>query len=230
MAIIGIAIFTSLGTWQVNRAKEKQILQDKVESQQSKPAFRLNESIDDIADKIYMPVKAAGKYDPENEILIDNQINNGQAGYHVLTPFVLSDNNSVILVNRGWIPLGKSRDILPELTSPAGEIVIEGKLAKHKSKPALVLDNAINIENKVWMFYDEQLYAAKTGFTLLPAVILLKEDAPDGYFREWPKYDANVTMHIGYAVQWYVFAAIVLITYIGVNLKKKEQDNAASNE
>jgi len=232
LAIIGISVFFNLGTWQVNRAELKEKMQHEIESKRNKAAFTLKASMSDIADKVYTPVKAFGHYDAKNEILIDNEIHQGKAGYHVLTPLILEDKQSVIMVNRGWVPLGRSRDILPELVTPAGHIAVNGRISRHKSKPALILDQSNTNPGKVWPYFDSEKYAQHTGYNLLPVVILMDDKIGEGYIRNWPKHDAKMGMHIGYAIQWYVFAAIVLITYIAVNLKKKEQSdiNGTNND
>ena len=56
-------------------------------------------------------VKLLGRFEHENEFLIDNKRNKqhnnpkfGSArGFHVFTPFILSDSGHRILVNRGWL-------------------------------------------------------------------------------------------------------------------------------
>jgi len=226
LAIIGISVFFNLGTWQVNRAQLKEKMQHEIESKRIQPSFTLKASINDINDKIHTKVNAYGHFDNKNEILIDNEIHQGKAGYHVLTPLILEDKQSVIMVNRGWVPLGRSRDILPELTAPSGNIIINGRISRHKSKPALILDQEDSIPGKVWPYFDSEKYIKHTGYNLLPVVILMDAKADGGYARKWPNFNANKGMHIGYAIQWYVFAAIVLITYLGVNLKKKEQQDS----
>ena len=40
------------------------------------------------------------------QILIDNKVHDGRAGYHVVTPLVLADGR-VVLVDRGWIAAGR---------------------------------------------------------------------------------------------------------------------------
>jgi surfeit locus 1 family protein len=230
LAVLGISLFFSLGTWQVNRAGEKEKLQHDIESRQNQPEFILDSSIVDISSKSYVPVKALGHYDAKHEILIDNEVVDGKAGYHVLTPLILKEDQSVIMVNRGWVPLGRSRDVLPELTTPENSVIIHGRISPHKSKPALILDQGDTEPGRVWQYFDDERYMKHTKYNLLPVVILLDEEQGEGYLRSWPKYSAKVAMHIGYAVQWYVFAAIVLITYIAVNFKKKEQsENSGTN-
>lgn len=222
LAILGISLFASLGTWQANRAQEKKQLQQIMDQRAQQPPMPLTHSPKVIEEVIYTPTIAQGHYDKKHEILIDNEVYKGQAGYHVLTPFILNDDQSVIMINRGWISLGRSRNILPETTAPEGEQKINGTLAKIKSKPALILnDNLNNLQQKVWPFFDYENYQKLTGFKMVPLVLLLKESEPNGYMREWPKYDAKVGMHIGYSIQWYVFALIILATYLGINFKKK---------
>jgi len=230
LALLGIILFSSLGTWQVYRATEKQQLQDEMDIRLEQEALSLERDIDDIEAKKYIKVEATGRYDSLNEILIDNIINNGKAGYHVLTPFILKEDNSVIMVNRGWIPLGRDRQKLPELRSPQEQLKIHGIIAPHRSQPPLILGQ-LDIKTKVWLYFDKMVFEKKIGTTILPVVILLNKNDKYGYVREWPKYKEKVGMHIGYAIQWYVFAIIVLATYLGVNFKRRQtNDRKPDNE
>ncbi len=52
-------------------------------------------------------VAAEGVFDAARQILIDNKIDEGRAGYHVVTPLVLRDGRAV-LVDRGWIAAGRN--------------------------------------------------------------------------------------------------------------------------
>ena len=89
LAIVAMTAFTSLGIWQTNRALEKQQLQQKIESRAKQMPFELNQDIPEIKQNIFLKVTAFGQYDKNHEILIDNIVHSGQAGYHVLTPFIL---------------------------------------------------------------------------------------------------------------------------------------------
>ncbi|HEB81780.1 MAG TPA: SURF1 family protein [Gammaproteobacteria bacterium] len=226
LAILGVALFASLGTWQVYRAIEKQQLQDDYDRKSEQPAFVLNENIDNLQNKMFLATRLVGHYDAENELLIDNTVYQGTAGYYVMTPFVLKDTarngaEAVIMVNRGWIPVGRDRNQLPELSVPAGEITISGQLAPPKSLPPLILGE-LPLKDRVWPYLDMEKFVRRSGYDVLPLIILLDEKDSNGYVRDWPEYESRVGMHIGYAIQWYVFALIVLATYIGLNLKKRE--------
>jgi surfeit locus 1 family protein len=224
LALVGISLFSSLGTWQVFRSFEKQELEKQLHHKQQQQAFKLDRAIENIKQKHYLLAEATGHYDKANEVLIDNVIYKGKAGYHVLTPFVLNEDQSVIMVNRGWVPVNRDRRILPEIKTPEGKITILGKIAPHKSKPPLILGE-IDTSKKDWLYFDKEVFAKKTGTPILPVIILLDKNDANGYVREWPKYEDKVGMHIAYAIQWYVFALIVLVTYFGVNLKKIKENN-----
>lgn len=223
LGIMGIILFSSLGTWQVFRAIEKEQLENKILEGLKQEAIRLDRNIENIEQKKFFQVEATGSYGEANEILIDNSIHKGRAGYHVLTPFILKEDQSIIMVNRGWLPVNRDRKILPETTSPQGNITIRGKIAKHKSKPPLILGE-LDTSTKAWLYFDKEVFEKKSGNKILPLVILLDKNDAHGYIREWPKYKEKVSMHIGYAIQWYAFSLIVLVTYLGVNIKKKKNN------
>ncbi len=65
----------------------------------------------------YQHVTVRGHFDPARQVLLDNMPSSaGQAGYRVLTPFVRPGSAKLLLVDRGWVPLGLSRDKLPDVT------------------------------------------------------------------------------------------------------------------
>ena len=55
--------------------------------------------------------------------MLDNQVEKGVAGYFVYTPFKLKEQDVWVLVNRGWITIGDSRDKPPRIASATGRIV-----------------------------------------------------------------------------------------------------------
>ncbi|MDH5571109.1 MAG: SURF1 family protein [Gammaproteobacteria bacterium] len=220
LGIAGILVFSSLGYWQVERAEYKKNLEQEIVIRNNSPAIALNVSIKDISQNYYRHVKVKGVYDVTHEVLMDNKIHQGEAGYHVYTPLVLDGSDTVIMINRGWLKGGHDRQSIPETSVTGGLIELSGRLHPLPSKPPLVLENNMD-PGKRWIYFDAEKYGKITGLKLLPAIILLDKNEVDGYIRDWPKYDAKVSMHIGYSFMWFTFAIIVLVTYIGVNLKKQ---------
>jgi len=66
----------------------------------------------------FRQVIAQGVYEARKSIYIDNQVVNGQVGYQVFTPLRLA-SGQIVLVGRGWLPVGDSRDVLPSFDTPS---------------------------------------------------------------------------------------------------------------
>jgi surfeit locus 1 family protein len=52
-------------------------------------------------------IKVSGTYDFEREMLLRNRNVEGRAGVHVITPLKVDNSNSYLLVDRGFMPLGR---------------------------------------------------------------------------------------------------------------------------
>ncbi len=105
-----LPILIALGIWQLNRADEKrEIIRLEKEHQQSLP-IKLTEDKQLNAESIlYNQIEITGYFDSAHQFLLDNQVLGGKAGFFVLTPFHLKNQDKVVLVNRGWITVGRNR-------------------------------------------------------------------------------------------------------------------------
>jgi surfeit locus 1 family protein len=56
-----------------------------------------------------------------------------------------------------------------------------------------------------------------------PRVVLLDAADPRGYVRRWQPPGVNPATHWSYAIQWWCFAAVLLILYVALNLRKIER-------
>jgi surfeit locus 1 family protein len=113
-------VFSALGWWQLERAAYKEAIEVKFEQRLKEP-YQLLSSTDDLTDIEYRKLLLKGRYDNTRNLLVDNQLHRGRAGFYVLTPLLLADSDFVILVNRGWAAWGESRDepiaMIPEQVS-----------------------------------------------------------------------------------------------------------------
>ncbi len=171
----------------------------------------------------YLPVKIEGRFDTERQFLHDNRILNGQAGYHVYTPFK-AKNGDVILVNRGWVALGRTRQELPDIgvseqvthivglvdTPPAKGVLLSGDLHRNQRWPMVL------------QYIDIDELGAMTGYNLENKIIWLKPGTDHGYARQYPSVDLQSAKNTGYAFQWLAMSLALLIIYIVVNTKRRE--------
>jgi len=75
-------------------------------------------------------------------------------------------------------------------------------------------------EEKVWPNLVLERYAKWSGLDLLPVVLQQTNDTGDRLVRDWPRPDFGIEKHKAYALQWYALAAVTVILYVVLNLKR----------
>lgn len=218
-----LPVLLALGAWQFERAVWKQGLIDKeAEISQLAPAALLD-VVDSPASADYRPVYMTGSYDLGHQLLLDNRIYKRRPGYEVLTPLRLKGQQAVVLVNRGWVPLGPSRADLPDLPGPADERLVTGTIARLPEK-IFRLDAAEESHAgwpQVIQNIDLELIGERLGQAVLPVVVLLDMKDTDGFARDWqPVYGIMPDKHRAYAMQWFSLALVLVIIYAGVNTRR----------
>lgn len=74
----------------------------------------------------------------------------------------------------------------------------------------------------VWQNLNLARYAKAVTFPLQPLVIQLSpESAAGGFAREWPRPDERIERHVGYALQWWGFAAVTVVIWLVVNFRRQ---------
>lgn len=217
--LAAVLLFVSAGNWQRGRMQDKEALRAKFDiAAQSAPVdlSSLPAATDWTALR-FRTIAAAGEYDVARQILIDNRIHAGRAGYDVVTPLKLADGR-VVLVARGWIAQGASRTALPDAPPPPGAVAVSGRLAVPST--AYLELKADSREGPLWQNLDPARFAAATGLPVLPVVIEQTAMTADGLVREWPAPDFGVETHRMYMLQWYVFAALALALWLVLNWRR----------
>lgn len=160
-------------------------------------------------------VAARGRFIDERTIYLDNKLRRGQPGYEVVTPLRLDGTH--VLVNRGWVPAGKSRAVLPRVPAPGGEVRVEG-LALARIPHALQLGPPA--PGKVRQNIDLPALESETGLRLQPIVIEQHSPAPDGLARDWPRPDVGIEKHESYALQWYSLAGLAAVLFVVLSFRR----------
>jgi len=169
-------------------------------------------------------VTLRGHYEPAYQILLDNQIHGEQAGYLVLTPLRIEGSEARVLVNRGWVPLGRSRAVLPRTAPPQGTVTINATVWE-AAPPKLVLADA-PAAGPVWQSFDAARFRAWVPFALLPFALRLEAGAAGAYRCDWPRADEKTAMHRGYALQWFGMAAVLLAFYGYAGMERERRQDA----
>lgn len=223
--LVMLALCIKLGLWQYNKAESKQALQTQLNKRLTEPPVAIPEKITDLEAWRYRRVKFAGIYNTSYQVLLDNQVENTVAGYHVLTPMQVEGSSSYVLVDRGWIPGAADRKV-PLVSAPQGRQEVGGDIGLPSAK-FFTLEAPPSTDGKwqpVWQNMDMHRYAKAVPFEVQPFVVrLAPQSAAGGFVRNWPRPAENIEMHIGYAYQWFGFALTLLVIYIVLNVKKVER-------
>ncbi|MBL6983883.1 MAG: SURF1 family protein, partial [Anaerolineales bacterium] len=174
---------------------------------------------DDINEMEFRQVIVQGEYDHSYEVALRNQVWNDSPGVHLLTPLKIDASDEVILVDRGWIPL---EDLTPEeweKYQEPGLVIVRGVIRASQSgtdfgsrvDPTPMPGEILS----AWHLADVERIGAQMPYDLLPVYI---QQAPDPEWAEMPyRSEPNLTLsegpHLGYAVQWFSFALILLVGY-----------------
>lgn len=189
----------SLGNWQSGRAAQKREVGAALDRAAQAAPIELP-----ARDVIHKRVAARGTFLPERTVLLDNKLRRGRPGYEVVTPLRMGDSN--VLVNRGWMAAPPSRDTIPAVRTPSGEVRIDG-IALERIPQALAAGPS---RGRVRQNLDIAAYAAETGLRFLPLVVEQHSPLDDGLLRDWPRPDLGVEKHETYSLQWYSFAALAV--------------------
>lgn len=221
LAILFFSLFVRLGFWQIYRADEKtkMILAQKAQEKQKPILWNTEEKLPLQYERIILE----GEYLPQI-FLLDNQHHKHQFGYDVLSPLELSDG-TIVIVDRGWVPGELTRRVLPNIQIPKGVMELQGT-AYFPSKKQWVLGpvseekgNKITILERV----DDQLISQILQKSVSPFIIRLDKQDTNGFVREWETVSMPPQRHLAYAMQWFVMALVILIIFVALNLKKKNE-------
>ena len=225
--LVLILLFSGLGRWQLERAREKDRLFEEFDS--ATGTSLEHGPVDDKAAtrNRFSRISVFGRYDTERQFLLDNMINEGRVGYQVLTPLSMPGEARMLLVNRGWIAMDSDRSILPATPVDTGERRIEGRIGR-LPVAGIRAGAGLDASETGWprraQFPRRGELEEALGEELFAYVLLLEPDQPDGYVREWRPAVMSADRHRAYALQWFAMAATVAILIVVLFLRSQREN------
>lgn len=221
LLIIALFLFLLfLGFWQLSRADEKrQIEQQIVIANQLKPKVQTKNFSQNEYHKVYL----IGQFDNKQQLIYDNQTHQGIAGYYVLTPFNIQNTQKTILVNRGFVPWGNSRQKITDIKIDTDKTKILVELREIKKRFQLQAPILKNTYPLLVQSLDIKTLSKQLKTTISPMLGLLSQNEKNGFIRQWQPFYGSVAKHIGYAVQWFLMAFVLFIIAIRLYLKNKQR-------
>jgi surfeit locus 1 family protein len=210
-----LTLFVTLGTWQLGRGDVKSEIELAINDQQE--AFNsVSLPLKDIESWRYKKIKLTGNYQVDKQFLLDNQVRDGSTGYSVLTPMYVDEFKAWVLVDRGWVAQGPSRNDMPLIEFESEQVTISGRVYVPYDE-AYSLGGIADGEDSNWprriQFVDYAQLATRLGETLQPFTLRLDAQQSNGYRRDWAANNLSSEKHYGYAFQWYAMAFAVIVLW-----------------
>lgn len=236
--LLVLAVMLSAGIWQLARAAEKRAVLDAAAlAREAAPGAVPAVAESDAAARAFRRVAVRGRYLPERQFLWDNRTRQGQAGYEVITPLRLAPGvagvgePSVVLVNRGWVPLGTSRERLPDVALAADFTDVELSLVGLWSRPSRGFAGGDAVEaTDAWprrlQYLDYTAIASALAEPVAAGVLQPQTreqplDRADMLPANWePTLGIGPMRHYGYAAQWFAMALALTVLFIILNMSK----------
>lgn len=207
--VVGFALvvqFAALGGWQISRGFEKRAQQELYSDEAG-----FTDWTTAMVVRPYQRLRFHGQFDVEHQFLLDNIILNNRYGYYVLTPLRLSDDNAVLLVNRGFIERGDDDVIRAALAADPVATTVHGRAgslprAGYKMGAAITAGAPWPV-HAVYPTLTE--LSAALGQEMLPFVLLLEPEEAFGFVRYWMPEEMGPGRHFAYALQWFSMGAVL---------------------
>jgi surfeit locus 1 family protein len=188
LAILLATAFVRLGFWQLERAGERAAADAEARRRLELPPVELGRAVlsgpaatDELA---HRRARAAGRYDPAREVVARGRAWRGSPGVELLTPLRLRDGGEV-WVDRGWVPSPDAESVDRAAHAEPGPARVRGVL-----RPPTRVEREGGVQG------------------------LVVQQDPEPSRRGYPRREVALPgagPHLGYAVQWFAFAAIALV-------------------
>jgi surfeit locus 1 family protein len=213
MAIPGVILLLALGSWQTYRLFWKIEVNDFRAEQSAGEPVPLPQTMANVADWQYRPVYVEGQFLHAGEIYLAARSFRRQVGYHIITPFEMTDGRTV-LINRGWViekqklPETRADGQIEGLTRVAGLVVLgqQDSWLKPENAP----------DENFWYWVDLPSISAAAGLPTQSYLIEADETANPGGLPIGGQTRLILrNEHLQYAIIWYLLAVgLVGITYM----------------
>jgi surfeit locus 1 family protein len=213
LVVLGIVLMVNLGLWQLRRLDQRQEFNATVEARFDVAAVPLDELLveggpDDVE---WRQAVATGTYLPDEQLVVVNRSQSGRAGQNVVTPLQLDDGR-VLVVNRGFVPLGEAPP-----PPPAGTVTVLGRARPSEERRTGQLSDPADGELTEVQRLDLDRLATQLPGEVVPVYLdrLESDPAEAGPFPvPVAAPELGEGSHLSYAVQWFIFAACVVVGWV----------------
>ncbi|MCP4421140.1 MAG: SURF1 family protein [Chloroflexi bacterium] len=211
LVLFAMLLFARLGVWQLKRLQERraenETLRAALDSSPLDLAEPLPAELNGLKNRL---ATVTGQYDFAEERIVLLQKWQERTGVYLLTPLLLDDGDTAVLINRGWVPQAEyEAEQLENYQTETGSVQVTGFLAL--SQPARSSNTSEVASEEVYRIDIEAIEAA-LPYDLLP-IYLVETPLDDSIdldppFQAQREVDLSEGSHLGYAWQWFIFCVL----------------------
>ena len=215
VSLPALLVLVGLGSWQLQRLQWKNDLIASFESRASSAPIAVPIANAGLNDVEFRRLALVGTFKHDKEVFLTGRTYEGNAGFHIVTPFQLVDER-IILINRGWVSEDYRDPAKRTFSQITGPVTVAGILRRPGVKGYFVPEN--EPDNGFW-------------FTLVPSQINahlgLDAEAIGQFYADAVRTSDVVTLpiaaktklnlrnaHLSYAMTWYGIALALIGVYI----------------
>ena len=226
LVLLLMGVLARLGFWQLDRLQQRREANAELADSLYASPIDLNQAPPpaDISSWENYLVSAYGTFDHEQEVVLKVQNWGQRAGVHLITPLVLDDGETAVLVDRGWVPDAQKGPKERAAFDEPGAVAVDGYVALSQElarEPAAVPEGP----QAEWYRVDIAAIEPQLPYDLLPFYIVQSPQNNNAVlpFRLERQLDLSEGPHLGYAAQWFIFAVGLGVAYLAFIYKHSRQ-------
>lgn len=206
-----LVLLIQLGFWQCHRADEKQSILKQYHQMIKRPELMWKSG--DFEPEAFQKVSVKGTL-LQSRFYLDNQFFEHRIGYDVLFPVQLKDD-SILMVDAGWVMASAQRQILPRPEINAQKIW-EGQVYVPSTHPIQLGSFIDHQQNQIYVieFIDFAELEKILKHPIHHWVLRLNPETDNVFQRKWPIINVAPQRHKAYALQWFGMALVVGVIFL----------------
>jgi surfeit locus 1 family protein len=237
VAVALATTFGRLGAWQLERRAERRAHNVRLAARLADSSVDVSELSGDTASGRYRRVHASGTFLYDRELTLAARAREGSPGVHLLTPLRAADADTLIIVDRGWVYSPDAKSVDRSRWREADRASVDGwaetwwqtcpGLGSGSAVPAVCGDAATRTLRRLHRAVAEALVRAPVS----PYLVVQTSDSaprPDSVPARVSEPMLDDGPHLGYAMQWFTFAALALAGGIVLAARSRAAGNSGT--
>ena len=226
-----ICCFTLLSPWQFSRNAEREAQNAGLEASFTAPPVPFAQllppgSVPGAKTEWHL-VTITGQYLADKEVIARLRTVQGEGAYEVLTPMRHGTDGTVVLIDRGYVPLDSKSGVLPFAPPPAGTVQVTARIRSDETDPKnrdAFADASTGGKLQAYVV-DSQVVARAGRLDIRPGYFQFDTGQP-GVLGALPLPQTDSGPFLSYALQWIAFGAMALLGWLYFTVRELKPGGA----